>query len=1483
MLLSLLLLALAAPQGAYAINLISSNPFTCFWPMQSNTNDIYNQCQSLPPPSNGFADTYNTAGPINYDVGSKQLVSFSAASGTSTTNNGWCNNQVYQQSGGQYCDNFWNTVPVGFQGTLTTFTLSVFIHIHSFASGMVILDTQNGEQYGPYFIRLNSNNVELHWNMLTILSTSATPATGWHYHVAYSLWDDGAGNYFVALYVAEYDSNGFFVRRNYLSTAATQGHATSGAPNKITDSRVDITDVGMIIGATLSQNQLQSLYPSVGMSNAGNPCSGASGNCLGCVDTYGGPTWSYTCNNCANMRYGTQCTLSCPGTCTTCNRLSPVNQNNYLCTACQPGFYSKATGCNLACPASCVPDQCVDAVVNGTVSYRCNQCEQGFFGPQCQYSCSTANNCVPGSCVTSPSDPNSFTCNSNCFLGWVGPQCTTQCTGQADPSSCVYNATSNDYYYLNAPQSCRTGWIGSKCNIQCSPLCGGASNCALTTVSGVQTFQCMSGCPGVPYWGFQCQTPTCQTNENPSRLNWQVNLNSGFVSNPPQVGYPTTSCSCYNNWYDPVLGQLTQLGLPNATCSQFCTQGQGAITLNTTSSRYYCNCNPGFTGSQCQTRLCTSYADPVHGVCLNGGTCSDNNATTNAYCVCPSGWVGNTTCSIKVGLDVPVNIQTQMVFRYPMTQTPIVDVVSNSVLTGVNNQLALAWYTTPNMGNVFGLNMQNTSSNVNTTTPTGTLTQFTMTAWIQPHTALPSDYLYTPLVTKNGFGAIGIQRVAGVTLTPYCSVGTTSIGVSAGLPAMSPNQLVFVACSYNITHLTLTALYYDTNGYLTIPTVTSSKSVATPVTVSVFQFQYSTLNTFVTDVTLFPAPLTNTTLTSLYPAVAYTYNPCSINTTCQNGASCTALGGNSFTCGCTIGFNGTNCQNKLCAAFSGGNPCLHGATCNDNGGTSNFQCGCRAPYEGSFCDRCSITSNTDSNCVCQNSTYSVVSGVGPLVSLNDSCSASCTNGAVTKLPNNTYYCACKPGYSPPDCSVPIDYCNTNLYSTPCQNGGTCSYTGPGKFNCTCPGGVTGPSCTTQLNYCNATQFNQAYVCGAHGTCINDGGGNYHCNCSGIYTGADCSQVINPCLTTPCANGAQCTPHADATYNCNCTNSWYGAKCDQWNNPCASSPCQHNGTCYSIPGYSSYTCVCGGGWTGPTCTAQTCALYGSCQHGGFCADAQGLQQASCHCVGPWTGTNCTACYTAMNTVASNCTCAAGYYSVRSAQGPLFDTTDNCNNLCVHGYVDLNPFLQYYCHCNTGWQGAKCDQWVDPCASVSCLHGGKCNSTYGQTGFNCSCATGWNGTFCGNQQCVVAAGASINTTTCACTGNNYHPTYGQTSQLGVIPATCPSQCLFGQVTQGLYNTSFNCTCPPGFTGASCAVWRDPCGVGASTACGGGNYLCSSTFGDTVPTCIPYTTSSFLVTYAPYLGGFGGTSVVGLLGIFLWDRLYASWKYVPLPTFD
>lgn len=779
---------------------------------------------------------------------------------------------------------------------------------------------------------------------------------------------------------------------------------------------------------------------------------------------------NFIAGGCATGLWGLQCQHSCPYQCADC-ATDPSNSSQPICGHCIQDFVNTQLRCATQCSTTCVPNQC-----SGTGDgYTCAACQYGYYGDQCQIPC--PDNCS-GVCSSAADEPLGYTCGGLCVEGWVGADCSIACPPNILPGLCVLNTTSNTATTepLVGLNGCAPNYTGDQCEIHCSPRCGGTiGDC----VAVGNSFECVDGCPGTAYWGGQCQYPTCVTAAPSTRMNWNLTVDVASYGTGTSVGIPTLSCSCYNGWYDVTYGQTSQFGVVNASCNSYCnvTYGQVVQVGGGAAAPYSCRCATGVVGPTCNTLTCAAYADPVVGPCLNGGVCSDGNGASNTTCACSAQFTGP-VCQYRVNLG-PLALPTSLVALAPLDQSPYIELVGGAALAALQQPIQSISWASPNLPPLRGANL-NSQLNPTTNPVAGVYTGnvSAIGAWHQLLSLLQGTTVSIPLLqTVTGALTLGIKEDGGYYAYPYCSVTgptsiTTVVSDSNGVPPLLAQQLAFTRCIYNATasRLTMLSYYYDQKGYWTGVLVNASATVPVAVATTGLNILFPVA----TDVVVFDVMAWNTTAATVPygPGITYTtVNPCTAQP-CQNGGQCTALGGAGFACDCskTNHYTGTTCQLATCAAVTSTDgtyttPCLQGAACVDNNGTTAWACGCPAIYPGRTCNSCFTSVNTDTSCRCLNGTYSTRSGFGPLLDLYDGCSARCTHGLVLQQPDGSFGCHCDGTYTGADCSVPIDLCNTARYPDPCPGANSvCNYTGPGTFTCDCTPGYTVGSitCTSQF-------------------------------------------------------------------------------------------------------------------------------------------------------------------------------------------------------------------------------------------------------------------------------------------------------------------------------------------------------------------------------------------------------------------------------------
>ena len=245
----------------------------------------------------------------------------------------------------------------------------------------------------------------------------------------------------------------------------------------------------------------------------------------------------------------------------------------------------------------------------------------------------------------------------------------------------------------------------------------------------------------------------------------------------------------------------------------------------------------------------------------------------------------------------------------------------------------------------------------------------------------------------------------------------------------------------------------------------------------------------------------------------------------------------SYTCACTDGFIGTNCNTPVdnCSP----NPCQNSGTCANIVNGNGYQC--------------------------------------------PSVSTACTGGS-TSAGNDTYQCTCPPGYTGVNCQTLIDNCSPN----PCLNSGVCT-NGVDSYTCACANGFLGTNCDTAVDNCASTP------CQNGGECANLVSGNgYHCPtvsgaCAGDSTSIDTNTYNCNCSSTIVFDGRNCT---DVT--CNTGNCVNGEKCTDQSNQCAATS---TFVCATITGgflcQIESTSIRGG------CAVAASSTYGGCPEGWKC--------------------------------------------------------------------------------------------------------------------------------------------------------------------------------------------------------------------------------------------------------------------------------------------
>ncbi|KAG5855597.1 hypothetical protein ANANG_G00050750 [Anguilla anguilla] len=133
---------------------------------------------------------------------------------------------------------------------------------------------------------------------------------------------------------------------------------------------------------------------------------------------------------------------------------------------------------------------------------------------------------------------------------------------------------------------------------------------------------------------------------------------------------------------------------------------------------------------------------------------------------------------------------------------------------------------------------------------------------------------------------------------------------------------------------------------------------------------------------------------------------------------------------CLEGWAGPDCNTAICRQ---GCSAEHGI-CKQPG-----ECNCKYGWQGEYCDQC-------------------ISHPG------------CVHGTCEE----PWQCLCDTNWGGQLCNKDLNYCGTRQ---PCLNGGTCSNTGPDKYQCSCPEGYSGVTCERAEHACLSDPCSNAEVRG----------------------------------------------------------------------------------------------------------------------------------------------------------------------------------------------------------------------------------------------------------------------------------------------------------------------------------------------------------------------------------------------------------------------
>uniref|UniRef100_W5NG98 Delta-like protein n=1 Tax=Lepisosteus oculatus TaxID=7918 RepID=W5NG98_LEPOC len=407
---------------------------------------------------------------------------------------------------------------------------------------------------------------------------------------------------------------------------------------------------------------------------------------------------------------------------------------------------------------------------------------------------------------------------------------------------------------------------------------------------------------------------------------------------------------------------------------------------------------------------------------------------------------------------------------------------------------------------------------------------------------------------------------------------------------------------------------------------------------------------------------------------------------------------------CLEGWSGPDCSKAICRQ---GCSSEHGS-CKLPG-----QCRCLYGWQGDICDKC-------------------IPHPG------------CVHGTCIE----PWQCLCETNWGGQLCDKDLNYCGTHQ---PCLNGGTCSNTGPDKYQCSCPEGYSGVNCERAERACLSDP------CFNGGSCVETSSG-FECQCAPGWSGPSCMTNVDDCATNPCNHGGTCQDLVNG-FKCSCPPQWTGKTCLIDANECDGQPCVNANSCRNLIG--GYFCECIPGWTGQNCDINVNDCKGQCQNGETVKDL--VNGYRCVCPAGYAGEHCER---DINECASSpclnggrcqdevngfqCLCLAGY------SGNLCQLDiDYCEpNPCQNGAQCYNLATDYFCKCPEDYEGKNCSHLKDHCRTTPCEvidsctvavasnstpegvryissnvcgpHG-RCKSQAGGK-FTCECKEGFTGTYC-----------------------------------------------------------------------------------------------------------------------------------------------------------
>ncbi|XP_019637817.1 PREDICTED: sushi, von Willebrand factor type A, EGF and pentraxin domain-containing protein 1-like [Branchiostoma belcheri] len=454
-------------------------------------------------------------------------------------------------------------------------------------------------------------------------------------------------------------------------------------------------------------------------------------------------------------------------------------------------------------------------------------------------------------------------------------------------------------------------------------------------------------------------------------------------------------------------------------------------------------------------------------------------------------------------------------------------------------------------------------------------------------------------------------------------------------------------------------------------------------------------------------------------------NECESNP-CQNGGSCVDHI-NTFTCLCTRGYTGINCEKDLNKCGPNNAPCDH--TCHDT--DSGFKCSCYTGFKR-FND---IYCIEEDECVTR----------------NGGCDHNCINTPGSHL------CSCYPGYvlgADQKSCVDVNECaGIELRDGQQLENGGCTHTCvnlEGGYECTCPTGLVlsedGRSCQ-DIDECETGAADCSHLC------INTLG-SFQCACHPGYSllpdgkmcqaGGGGPRTVRACehsgvpVSLHCSSG---TIHITAALYGRkqhglCSGPVYTTDCESSTSlSTVKSKCDGHSTCSVQASNSLFGDPCQGTVKYLEVTYQcdrSCSRLPEVEHGTFevsssdstvgrvvCNDGYrvlGNPVLRCDMTGHWGG------------ALPRCIVLDCGKPKQLKNGARLGSGHSVKYYCNKGYLMVAGDGVRACQSNGVWSGEHPVCKKDPCLPSPCARG-KCTRVNVNLGtFNCSCPRGWTGKTC-----------------------------------------------------------------------------------------------------------------------------------------------------------